>query len=287
MHGYINQGFVAAYASTHAFLPTARWHPGVAHAATTPLLRPRTLLKCTAPLALISIVFTLLLWQPHVEVAFYARSWVKHEVSTVRPLAGCFSPSRVSPRYNLSDTLYGKKAALVHAGMPLRLGMDCYDFAGTIPTPREEEGTPPYVPPEERVQFHTYWRTDLAPFTERQEWMLKSFFATQNVNASRLVLWSNGDLSGNPILQNYLARYPDAFALREVNHESLAAGTELEGSDVLDVQDRKAWIDGDSVRLLVLWAHGGVWVDMDSLLTRSIEPLLEHEFVTQWDCYGA
>jgi mannosyltransferase OCH1-like enzyme len=36
----------------------------------------------------------------------------------------------------------------------------------------------------------------------------------------------------------------------------------------------------------LLWAYGGVWIDMDSLLTRDLEPLLEHEFVTQWDCYG-
>jgi hypothetical protein len=27
-------------------------------------------------------------------------------------------------------------------------------------------------------------------------------------------------------------------------------------------------------------------VDMDTLLTRDLTPLLEHEFVTQWDCYG-
>jgi len=31
--------------------------------------------------------------------------------------------------------------------------------------------------------------------------------------------------------------------------------------------------------------YGGVWVDMDSLMTRDLEPLFEHEFVTQWDCY--
>ena len=60
----------------------------------------------------------------------------------------------------------------------------------------------------------------------------------------------------------------------------------MDGSDLLKVKDEKAWIDGDVVRLLVLWAYGGVWIDMDSLLTRDMTPLLEHEFVTQWDCYG-
>jgi len=50
-------------------------------------------------------------------------------------------------------------------------------------------------------------------------------------------------------------------------------------------KDNLAWVDGDLVRLLVTWAVGGVWVDMDTLLTRDLIPLLEHEFVTQWDCY--
>ena len=143
-----------------------------------------------------------------------------------------------------------------------------------------------YIPPEERTQFHTYWRTDLVPFGERQEWMLKSFFATQDTSRSRLVLWSNGDLSHNPVLQKWLRLYPEAFVLREVNYAALARGTELEGSELLKVNDRRAWIDGDLVRLLVIWVHGGVWIDMDSLLTRDLAPLLEHEFVTQWDCYG-
>ncbi|KAJ8464069.1 hypothetical protein ONZ51_g9836 [Trametes cubensis] len=147
------------------------------------------------------------------------------------------------------------------------------------PPPREQ------IPPEERVQYHTYWRTDLAAFGPRQEWMLKSFFATQDIARSRLILWSNGDLSHNTILQKWLRRYPNSFALKVVDYQTLARGTELEGSELLNVNDTKAWIDGDLVRLLVIWAYGGVWVDMDSLLTRDLAPLLEHEFVTQWDCY--
>ena len=77
-----------------------------------------------------------------------------------------------------------------------------------------------------------------------------------------------------------------ASKLKIVDVESLAKGTALEASDLLYAKDSKAWVDGDLVRLLVTWVYGGVWVDMDSLLTRDLSPLLEHEFVTQWDCYG-
>ena len=78
---------------------------------------------------------------PHVEVAFYSREWIRKEVKAVRPLAGCFSAARQSGRYNVTEALHGKKTTVVHAGMPLRLGMDCYDFvcilfALSIPTER-------------------------------------------------------------------------------------------------------------------------------------------------------
>lgn len=255
----------------------------------TPLVFRRSIpptCKYIIPLFLIlSFLVPFLLFKPHIELAFYSRQWIKQEVETLQPLAGCFHPHRVSTHYNVTASLYGPKHSEVHPGVPMRLGMDCYNFAGSI---KSFDDTPEtWIPPEERTQYHTYWRTDLAGFGERQEWMLKSFFATQNVHTSRLILWSNGDLGGNSILQKWLSIFPDAFTLKVVNYEELAKGTELEGHELLRVKDTKAWIDGDLVRLLVMWAYGGVWVDMDSLLTRDLSPLLEHEFVTQWDCYGS
>ena len=184
--------------------------------------------------------------------------------------------------YNVSEFVYGPKKHEVQAGIPLRMGLDCYDFAGTI---KQELRIGQSLSAEDRTQYHTYWRVDLAPFGPRQEWMLKSFFATQDLSSSRLILWSNGNLNSN-ILQTYLKRYPDSFALKVVDIPSLAKGTELEGSDLLMQSDARAWVDGDLIRLLLLWNYGGVWVDMDFLLTRALVPLLEHEFVTQWDCHG-
>lgn len=266
-------------------------------------LRPRTACKFLLIFVALSILLGLALFEPHIEIAFYSRQWVSNEITPVVPLGGCFEPGRVSPEYNVTRHIYGPKTTEVQAGLPMRFGMDCYEFAGTIESPvpppllpwselyghgdagLAEYGDDDVLRKEDRTHFHTYWRVDLAPFGGRQAQMLKSFFATQNTRTSLLVLWSNGNLAPNPILQRYLDRFPDAFELRVANVTTLAAGTALEGSSLLDVNDGKAWIDGDLVRLLVVWRYGGVWVDMDSLLTRSLEPLLEHEFVTQWDCY--
>jgi hypothetical protein len=243
------------------------------------------LLKYLLPTSLTLLLVGFYLYEPHVEIAFYNRGWIRKEIKPISTLGGCFDAGRVSPRYNLTENLYGRRRTEVQAGMPLRMGLDCYDFAGTIQsaTERTRQG---YLAVADRTHFHTYWRTDLAPFGERQEWMLKSFFATQHLPSSILILWSNGDMSSNPILQKYLHRYPDSFSLNIVNIPELAQGTELEGSPLLVSKDQKAWVDGDLIRLLLLWVYGGVWVDMDSLLTRDLGPLLEHEFVTQWDCYG-
>ncbi|KAL5499188.1 hypothetical protein ACEPAH_1706 [Sanghuangporus vaninii] len=246
--------------------------------------RPRSLYQLFLFLLFLFIlVFIWVIWEPHIEITFYRRSWIAQEVLAVEPLSGCFDPSRVSPRYNLSQ-IHAPKRVEVHSGMPMRFGLDCYDFASTIqPLSRDLRHSLPY--PDEKVNFHTYWRADLVPFGERQEWMVKSFFATQDLSHSRLILWSNGDLRSNEMVRRWTRKYPDNFQLRIVDVESLAKGTALEGSDLLYAMDSKAWVDGDLVRLLVTWAYGGVWVDMDSLLTRDLSPLLEHEFVTQWDCY--
>jgi len=115
--------------------------------------------------------------------------------------------------------------------------------------------------------------------------MLKSFFATQDLERSKLILWSNGDMQKHYLVDRWMRRFPDAFEFRIVNVPKLSKGTVLEGSQLLQLNDKKAWVDGDLIRLLLLWNHGGVWIDMDSLLTRDLSPLLEHEFVTQWDCY--
>ncbi|KAF5345904.1 hypothetical protein D9758_011460 [Tetrapyrgos nigripes] len=247
--------------------------------------RAITFLKFFIPAAVLLILYGVFIYEPHVEIAFYERGWVYREIEPIKPLAGCFHPERVSAKYNVSEALYGPKYTDPQAGVRLRFGMDCYDLAGTIRSPPKSPSRPT-LPPDERTQFHTYWRIDLAEFGPRQEYMLKSFFATQDLRQTRLVLWSNGDLAeGNRILQTYLKTYPNAFAVRKLSIPELAKGTILEGHSLLTSKDKKAWLDGDLIRLLLLWNYGGVWIDMDSLLTRDLEPLLEHEFVTQWDCY--
>ena len=247
--------------------------------------RLTTFLKVAILVTTILLIAGYTKYEPHFELSFYERAWVKNELEPIKPLKGCFDPAYVSRLYNVTENVYGKRRTEVHSGLAMRMGTDCYDFAGTIKPSRSDwDGL---VEDGERVDYHTYWRVDLAPFSEKQEWMLKSYFATQDLQRSKLILWSNGDLSGNKVLEMWLKKFPGAFELRVVDIKDLSRGTELGDSPMLNLNDKKAWVDGDLIRLLLLWRYGGVWVDMDSLLTRDMSPLLEHEFATQWDCYGS
>lgn len=210
---------------------------------------------------------------------FYPPEYVRKEVDTLVPLSGCFDESRISPSYNLTQALAPKNYD-IQEGRPLERGRDCYNLASTIQViPGQEK-------PANRRIFHTYWRVDLTPFEEREEWFLKSFFATQDLDHSRLIIWSNGNLSNEPLIVKWIRVYPDVLQVRRVDVDELARGTVLEGNPLLHLEDTMAWVDGDVIRLLVLWVFGGAWVDMDFLLTRDLSPLLEHEFLMRWDCHG-
>jgi hypothetical protein len=170
----------------------------------------------------------------------------------------------------------------VSPGIAMRRGMTCFDYSSTIRTDQ----------PLSHLTYHTYWRSDLIPFGERQSATLIAFLATQPLSHSKLILWSNGadSLRENVLVKQIMVKWSDYIEIRQADMGVLTKGTGLAG--ILSgtygggLYDQKGWVDGDAVRLLVLWHYGGVWMDMDEVLTRDIHPLTESEFVTQWDCYG-
>lgn len=232
-------------------------------------------------LGIIGLIYVKRTYEFQVEISAYSKPWIQQEVDNVPELSGCFAPNRVSPKYDLSLHTSPKHHSL-SPGVSLRRGLSCYDFAASIQSSPHAPLTP--------LIYHTYWRADLLPFGERQAATITSFLATQPLSHSRLILWTNGAeaLKSNSHVRRFLDTWPEYVEVRGVDMEALAVGTALEDTGLIGdkVLDRKAWVDGDAVRLLVLWGFGGVWMDMDQILTRDLHPLVEHEFVTQWDCYG-
>lgn len=168
----------------------------------------------------------------------------------------------------------------------MTLGNDCYNFASTIPRSPTPEMTLP-----KQTTFHTYWRSDLLPLGDRQIALFDSLLAMQDRHTTSVILWTNApstaQLEAHPKLSHLLQRYGQRFRVQSVDKKVLARGTPMDGHALLDMADAKAWLDGDLVRVLVLWAQGGIWVDMDTIMTgRDMRVLGESEWVTQWDCYG-
>ncbi|KAG9289264.1 hypothetical protein G9A89_007509 [Geosiphon pyriformis] len=251
--------------------------------ATTPYIRlnapwpkaPKRV-KCITIIktAIVLVIFAMIVFfstcELHLNMRVYVREWVAKEEFPNENLYGCFD--NISNE-NLTKPIYNE----VHPAVPLTNGWDCYDFADGIQTLPGQ--------PKELTTYHTYWRADLRPLGDKQVATLRSFFATQDANFSSLVLWSNGDLSKNEFLQPFFERFPDRFQTRIYNPAVEAKGTAIEPSPNLKLQDKHAYLDGDLIRLLVLYKYGGVWFDMDSLFIRDLSPLTEHEWVGQWDCF--
>jgi hypothetical protein len=145
----------------------------------------------------------------------------------------------------------------------------------------------PDASPVEPVTFHMFWRQRRAgflrkarPFGRKQALAVKAFFATQDLSRSTLVLWSDDDLSANRRLRPFAPH----LIHRIYAPEQEVRGTALERRpELYRVEDHKVWCDGDLFRILALHNYGGVYIDMDMVLLRSIGALLDQEFIYQWD----
>ena len=123
-----------------------------------------------------------------------------------------------------------------------------------------------------------YWNIGL-PFERKQLLPIKSYLTTQNLSNTKLVIWSNIDLSNNELIK----KYSDNIEFRIYDPIKEAVGTELENrEDLLIVNDNKNWAGGDLFRILVLYNYGGLYTDFDVVFLRDFAPLLSQEFMYKW-----
>ena len=161
--------------------------------------------------------------------------------------------------------------------------MDCFNLAATVPM----EALTQQILPAHTI-YHVYWRADLQAFNERQMITLQSILRTQAVDSSSVILWTNAEerLRKLPQIEMLIREHGERFSLRQLDIQELSQGTPMDQHSLLRfATDARAWLDGDLVRLLLLYRFGGAWVDMDVIMTRDLRPLLETEWVIQWDCY--
>lgn len=128
------------------------------------------------------------------------------------------------------------------------------------------------------VDYHIFWNVGLE-FSRKQMMTIKSYLCTQNLQKTRLHLWSNVDLTNLDILKPYL----NYIEFKIWNPELEIIGTPLEcrKNDIWK-NDKYNWIRGDMFRILTLYKYGGLYVDMDVVFLRDFSPLLNQEFMYKW-----
>ncbi|KAI7952097.1 hypothetical protein MJO28_007781 [Puccinia striiformis f. sp. tritici] len=263
---------------------------------------------------IIFIIFNSII-ETHIQISFYNRKQLTQLLPPHPPNLSrkCFTEEFISnpfksnqnsfpssPAYNLtlgSLSLHPKVLTL-SPGFNLPHHEDCYRFANTIPL----KPTPNMILSVTPTYYHLYWRSDLAPISDRQIITLKSLLATQDFSKSKspnkngyhqlnsqIILWTNPStrsLENDQLLAPLLYRFKDRLSLKIIDLNSLSKSTPLENHHLLNtIFDKKAWLDGDLIRILLLWHYGGFWIDMDNLILRDLKVLTEHEWVVQWDCY--
>lgn len=243
--------------------------------------RALTIIKYAAIIIATIVISFFAICQLQLNVRVYLRNWISHADDLYySPLAGCFDKlPQDSPYLNgVNQYVYD-----VAPGISLMEDYDCYDFAATI---KSKPATLQHPISKEKTVYHAYWRSDLAPVGPKQLATLRSFFATQNPNTTVLYLWSNGDLSESPVIQKIQQHVgKERLQTKIYIPKELAKGSPMEGSPHLDFKDDSGYLDGDLIRLLAIYRYGGMWFDMDSLFIRDMSPLLEHEWLSQWDCF--
>jgi hypothetical protein len=130
----------------------------------------------------------------------------------------------------------------------------------------------------EMTEYHVFWNVGL-PFERKQLLPIKSFLCTQNLNKSKLNVWSNIDLSNNEYIKPYLPY----INIKIWNPIEESKGTPLENKlNLLTANDSLNWAAGDLFRILVLYNYGGLYVDFDVVFLRDFAPLLDQEFMYKW-----
>ena len=136
---------------------------------------------------------------------------------------------------------------------------------------------------KEETTFHFYWRVP-KEFGRKQALPVKSTIVTQDLSKTKIILWSNVDLSDNPYVKPLLP----FIELKIWNLEQEVKNTPLENSKVVKgvVDDPLCYLGGDLFRLLCLYKYGGVYIDMDVVVLRDFLPILPYEFMYQWGSSG-
>ncbi|KAF7720783.1 hypothetical protein EC973_006085 [Apophysomyces ossiformis] len=189
-------------------------------------------------------------------------------------LSSCFSEA--------ANELLIPRAEIVPS-VPVTESYVCYDFASSLrPNPIETNAS---------AKYHTFWfMKDNEPFSQNDLDILRSFYVTQNRTNTELTVWilreDEQGLVSSPAWQTVIKHSAKGqIKYKVVDFKQLVSDTPF--ASFFDPWQRNAYAGLDGLlRLLVLYQHGGVWFDLNTLFVRDMSPLFFHQdWITQGDCH--
>jgi Glycosyltransferase sugar-binding region containing DXD motif len=146
----------------------------------------------------------------------------------------------------------------------------CLRFLRELEAPDQGE-----LPAGER--FHFYWR---GPISTKQAFAIKSVLTTQRGHGE-VCLWLDPedgypDRERNPILRSLA----DQISVRPFDAAEECRGTPLEGRTEL-LEHESPLERANLFRLVGLYNHGGVYLDLDTMLLRDLSELQVQPFMTE------
>ena len=149
----------------------------------------------------------------------------------------------------------------------------CLRFLRDLEMPDEED-----APTGET--YHLYWR---GPFTTKHAFAVKSLLATQG-RRGEVCVWLDAE-NGYPGHEQNEALQSVASEISVMAFDPAVEcrGTPLEGRTELQ-QHPSPLEQANLFRLVVLYQHGGVYLDLDTMLLRDLSDLIVQPFMTEDFC---
>jgi hypothetical protein len=146
----------------------------------------------------------------------------------------------------------------------------CLRFLRALDTPDEED-----APAGEL--YHLYWH---GPFTAKHAFAVKSLLATQR-RRGEVCLWLDAENGypgheRNEVLQTLVSE----ISVRPFDPAIECRGTPLE--DCRELQEHPSPLERANLfRLVALYNHGGVYLDLDTMFLRDLSDLFDQPFMTE------
>ena len=132
------------------------------------------------------------------------------------------------------------------------------------------------------IVFHAFWAD--FPVNPHLPWFVLSFLLTQDLEYAQLWIWSRPGvvLESDPLLAPFvghpLVKFKQFNGTQIIQSFKHIAFPET----AFNERDGLYWLESDIFRVLILYAYGGVYTDIDFLFLRNLGPLLGREWFYQW-----